>query len=51
MGEYAIYIWPSYALATAIVLALAIVSLRGLKKAQRQLAELQQDIARIADET
>lgn len=41
MGGYAAYVWPSYAIAFLVLLAMVTGSLRALRKAQRILSELQ----------
>lgn len=42
MGEYGAFIWPSYILTLAVMLAMVAVSWRTLRKAQSQLFQLQQ---------
>jgi heme exporter protein D len=39
-GGYAVYVWPSFIIAAAVMAAMAISSMRSLKKAQKTLAEL-----------
>lgn len=41
MGGYGAYVWPAYLTAAILLLALAIASLRGLARAKKQLARLQ----------
>lgn len=41
MGGYGIYVWPSYALAAAILLLLLIRARAGLKATSARLAALQ----------
>lgn len=41
MGGYAVYVWPSYLAAALAMTALVVVTLRSLRRSQRQLAELQ----------
>ena len=41
MGGYAAYVWPSFAVAAIVLVTMTASSLRGLRKAQRTLAELQ----------
>lgn len=41
MGGYAAYVWPSFAVAAAVLAAMAIGALRSLRKAQHTLNELQ----------
>lgn len=45
MGGYAIYVWPSFIIAAAVILAMVITSARSLRKAQKTLADLQQSAA------
>jgi heme exporter protein D len=42
MGGYAAYVWPAFAIATAIMAALAWSSVRGLRTERRTLALLEQ---------
>jgi len=42
MGGYAGFVWPSFALTFAVVIGLAVASRRSLRKAERQLALLEQ---------
>lgn len=42
MGGYAGFVWPSFALTFAVVIGLAVASRRALRKAERQLALLEQ---------
>lgn len=39
-GGYAVYVWPSFIIAAAVMAAMAVSSIRSLKKAQKTLAEL-----------
>lgn len=41
MGGYAAYIWPAFALAAVVMVGMAWLSLRGLRRAQKTLTELQ----------
>lgn len=41
MGGFGAYVWASFAIAAAVLLAMVITSLRSLKRSQRALAELQ----------
>jgi heme exporter protein D len=41
MGGYAAYVWPSFAVAAIVLIAMVIASLRSLRKAQHTLSELQ----------
>lgn len=42
MGGYAIFIWTTYLLGGLVVGALVILSWRGLRQAERKLAEFEQ---------
>ncbi|MDD3447062.1 MAG: heme exporter protein CcmD [Zavarzinia sp.] len=42
MGGYAAYIWPSFILTFAVVIGLAVVSWRRLKREEARLALLEQ---------
>lgn len=42
MGGYAAYVWPSFVLTFAVVIGLAVASRLSLRKAERQLALLEQ---------
>lgn len=41
MGEYGAFVWSSFAVATLVIVAMLIISLRSLKKAQKTLHNLQ----------
>ena len=41
MGGYAVYVWPSYLFAAVVLGGLLVFSLRGLRAAERELAELE----------
>ena len=41
MGGYAAYVWPAYGIAAAILVAMLIVSLRGLRRHETLLKTLQ----------
>jgi heme exporter protein D len=41
MHGYAAYVWPSYIVAALVMLGMAAISIRALRKAQRTLAALQ----------
>lgn len=41
MGGYATYIWPSFAVAAVVMLALLLTSLRALRRASATLSQLQ----------
>ena len=43
MGEYAIYIWPAFAISALVLGAMSLISIRALQKAQAAMASLQQD--------
>lgn len=43
MGEYAIYIWPAFAISALILGGMSLLSVRALKKAQAAIASLQQN--------
>lgn len=42
MGGYATYVWPSFIIAFVVLLAMVILSVRSLRKAQKTLFDLQQ---------
>ena len=46
MGGYAAYVWPCYFFAAAVMLAVAMTSLRSLKRAKKRLEALQNDAER-----
>ena len=41
MGGYAAYVWPAYALAALVLVALLVSSLRSLRAGQRELKRLE----------
>ena len=41
MGGYAVYVWPSYLVAAVVLGALFALSQRGLRAAERELADLE----------
>ena len=41
MGGYAMYVWPSFIIAALIMAGMVATSLRGLRRAQKTLAQLQ----------
>ena len=41
MGGYAVYVWPAYAVAVAVMAALAVQSVAGYRRRQRELARLE----------
>lgn len=41
MGGYAIFVWSSYLLTGVVMIALAVASWRGLRRAERKLAEFE----------
>ena len=41
MGGYAAFVWPAFAVAAAVMTALALVSRRGLRARQAELEALQ----------
>ncbi len=43
MGGYGHYVWPSFFITAAAMLGMVVVSVRSLKRAQKNLAELQED--------
>ncbi len=49
MGGYGAFVWPSYALAFSVMLAMALASLSSLRKAKARLRDLQ--LLPDADET
>ena len=44
MGGYAIYVWPSYALAVACLAFLVLGSVRKARRSERELAAIRQAI-------
>jgi len=38
MGGYAVYVWPAYGLAVAVLVGLVVASLRQLRRAEAELA-------------
>ncbi len=46
MGGYAVFIWPSYAIAAVVMIALVIASLRDLARQRRLLVALESSGAR-----
>ena len=49
MGGYAIYVWPSFLVTALAMLAMVIVSMRALRRAQKTLAELQKTMTTSID--
>lgn len=43
MGEYGAYIWSSFAMAAFIILAMTIVNIRALRRAQKTLRQLENE--------
>jgi heme exporter protein CcmD len=43
MGEYAIYIWPAFAISALVLGAVSLISMRALQKAQATMARIQKD--------
>lgn len=41
MGEYGIYVWPSFAVAALIITIMLVMSLASLRRTQKTLRELQ----------
>jgi heme exporter protein D len=41
MGGYAVYVWPAFAVAMLIMAALAVQSVAGYRRHQRELARLE----------
>ena len=41
MGGYGAYVWPAFALAAILMAGMAWISLRSLRKAEKNLSELQ----------
>jgi len=41
MGGYAAFVWPAYGLSLAVMVALTVAALRGLRQKERELARLQ----------
>lgn len=41
MGGYGAYVWPSFLITAAVMLAMTMASVRSLRRAQRILADLQ----------
>jgi heme exporter protein D len=44
MGGYALYVWPAYALAAAVLGGLALVSWRRYRQSARDLDRLQKEV-------
>lgn len=42
MGEYGIYVWPSFAIAAIIIIAMLLITLSSLKRAQQTLKNLKE---------
>jgi len=42
MGEYGIYVWPSFAIAAIVIMAMLLVTLASLKRAQNTLKSLKE---------
>ncbi|WP_405054281.1 heme exporter protein CcmD [Telmatospirillum sp.] len=42
MGGYARFVWPAYGLVSVVALGLLVMSLRGLRCRQKELAALQE---------
>ena len=42
MGEYGIYVWPSFAVAAFVILIMLVVTLRSLHHTQKTLNDLQE---------
>ncbi len=40
MGEYGIYVWPSFIIAAVIILVMLVITLRSLRRAQKILSNL-----------
>lgn len=40
MGGYGAYVWPSFAIAALVIMAMIAASLRGLRRAKRTLLQL-----------
>ncbi len=40
MGGYGIYVWPSYIIAAAVIVIMAVVTVRSLRQAQKTLSSL-----------
>ncbi len=41
MGEYGIYVWPSFSIAAIVILIMLVMTLRSLHQTQKTLNELQ----------
>ena len=41
MGGYAAFVWPAYALSAALLVAIAVGSVRNLRALERELADLE----------
>ena len=41
MGEYGVYVWPSFAVAALVILAMLVFTLRSLRQTQKTLRHLQ----------
>ena len=46
MGGYAVFVWPAFAVAVAVMAALALQSIAGYRRRQRELARLEAADAR-----
>ena len=46
MGGYAGYVWPAYAIAAVVLIALVWDSVRGLRASERELAEAEKSSPR-----
>lgn len=46
MGGYGAYVWPAWGIATLILTALILVSIRGLRTRERELARLENEMPR-----
>ncbi len=42
MGEYGIYVWPSFAIAAIIIISMILIALASLKRAQHTLKKLKE---------
>jgi len=41
MGGYATYVWPAFGIGAVVLIALLVISLRGLKSRERALRQLE----------
>ncbi len=44
LGGYGVYVWPSYALAIAVMSGMAFIGMRLLRRSQRALAAIEKSL-------